>query len=67
MMHGYIKLGNVSCRIVSYTSLFMCKSRVTTISMACPCCSMPYLGIIGSDVAQKTMAHVKYMCLDNQF
>ena len=37
MMHGYFKMDNVSCRIVSDTSLFMCKIRVLAVSMACPC------------------------------
>ena len=29
--------GNVSCRIVSDTYLFICKIRVPAVSMACPC------------------------------
>ena len=37
MMHGYFKMGNVSCRIVSDTTLFTCKIHVLAMSMACPC------------------------------
>ena len=44
MMHGYFKMGKVSCRIVSDTSLFMCKicvpaasRRVPAVSMVCLC------------------------------
>ena len=36
MMHGYFEMGNVACRIVSDTSLFMCKIRVLAVSMAYP-------------------------------
>ena len=36
MMHGYFKMGNVSCRIVFDTSLYMCKIRVLVVSIACP-------------------------------
>ena len=36
MMHGYFKMGNALCRMVSNTSLFMCKIRVLIVSMACP-------------------------------
>ena len=38
MMHRYFKMGSVSCHIVSDTSLFMCKTRVPTMSLACPYC-----------------------------
>ena len=36
MMHGYIKMGNVSYRIVSNISLFMCKIHVPVMLTACP-------------------------------
>ena len=46
MTHGYFKMGNVSCRIISDTLLFMCKICVPAISTACPRHNMLYLGII---------------------
>lgn len=30
-------IGNVSCHVVSDTSLFMCKVCIPAISMVCPC------------------------------
>ena len=39
-------MGNISCHIVSDTSLFICKIRVSTMSVACPHNIMPNLGII---------------------
>ena len=36
MMHGYFKMGNVSCRIVSDTSLFIYKICVSVVSNTCP-------------------------------
>ena len=36
-MHGCFKIGNISCHIVSDTSLLMFKISVLTISMVCPC------------------------------
>ena len=40
MMHGFFKMGNVSCRIVSNTSLFMCKIHVPDMSWPYPCRSV---------------------------
>ena len=44
MMHGYFKMDNVLCCIVSDTLLFMCKIRIFAMSMAYPC---RVWGIIG--------------------
>lgn len=38
MMHGYFKIDNVSCRIVSGTLPFVCTIYVPIVSMACSCC-----------------------------
>ena len=38
MMHGYFNMGNVSCHIISDTSLSMCKFHVHNASLSCPCC-----------------------------
>ena len=35
-MHGYFKVGNILCCIVSNTSLFMCKIHVVVTSLAHP-------------------------------
>ena len=37
MMHGYFKMGSLSCRIVSDTSLFIYKTRIPAVSMTCFC------------------------------
>ena len=36
-MHRCFKMGNVSCRIISDTFLFICKIHVSAVSMACHC------------------------------
>lgn len=46
-MYGYVKIGSISCHIVSNASLFLYKTRISTISMACPChIHAQYPGII---------------------
>ena len=34
MKHGYFKMGNISCRIISHTSLFVCKICVHVMSLS---------------------------------
>ena len=36
MMHGYFKMSNVLCCIVSDSSLFICKICVHSVSIPCP-------------------------------
>lgn len=37
MVHGYFKIGNKSCHIISGIPLFMCKIHVHGVSLPYPC------------------------------